>query len=263
MNISDVVRAGRFAAVTMDNVMEGGIADRRFRALQRDDFTCAGCGCRSSTVPGDLWCGLEVHHLDDDSANNDLDNLLTLCPLCHGLVHLDIMLAGGSMPGRFLWLPRVPQSLLNMLVHVTAVAETCCAGLDDGARDDQTALALAVRGRCRLLYQRVATLQMPRGVLVSGRGHDIAPVLESHPEQFGRALGDCIRSGISREERERVARGLAPLRWLYDWRSHAKAAAYAQSDLWLENGRWPVVWTQAGLVLERMLREHLDAREDT
>ena len=26
---------------------------------------------------------LEVHHIDENRANNELDNLIVLCPICH------------------------------------------------------------------------------------------------------------------------------------------------------------------------------------
>ena len=35
---------------------------------------------------------LEVHHIDNDRDNNDIDNLVILCPNCHTGVHLDILL---------------------------------------------------------------------------------------------------------------------------------------------------------------------------
>ena len=52
------------------------------RALERDGYKCCSCGAAE---------GLHVHHLDGsgegDSPNHELDNLQTLCALCHKRVH--------------------------------------------------------------------------------------------------------------------------------------------------------------------------------
>jgi len=68
----------------------GSLKDRyqqlRQSILERDNYTCQKCG--RSDMP------LSVHHKDGkgDSnhwkeANNDPDNLITLCLYCHGVVH--------------------------------------------------------------------------------------------------------------------------------------------------------------------------------
>ena len=45
------------------------------------DYVCKTCG----TLP--TWCGkklvLELHHIDGDGGNDDLNNLCFLCPNCH------------------------------------------------------------------------------------------------------------------------------------------------------------------------------------
>lgn len=50
----------------------------------RDEYKCQGCG--RIVKPGD---GRQhnVHHIDHDIANNNLDNLITLCASCHGKAH--------------------------------------------------------------------------------------------------------------------------------------------------------------------------------
>ena len=50
----------------------------RLLTLIRDDFQCKIC---ESTKR------LNVHHIDEDSLNHDLDNLITLCMLCHRKLH--------------------------------------------------------------------------------------------------------------------------------------------------------------------------------
>jgi len=46
---------------------------------QRDHYKCRICGC--SQVENERQ--LDVHHIDYDKKNNDMNNLLTLCVHCH------------------------------------------------------------------------------------------------------------------------------------------------------------------------------------
>ena len=47
---------------------------------KRDNYLCQDCGQPE-------W--LVVHHIDADKENNELDNLITLCPSCHIQRHYD------------------------------------------------------------------------------------------------------------------------------------------------------------------------------
>ena len=51
----------------------------RRKILQRDDYTCGYCGFRAEKFQ-------IVHHIDGNHANNNEDNLETVCPMCN-LVH--------------------------------------------------------------------------------------------------------------------------------------------------------------------------------
>ena len=46
------------------------------------DFYCAKCGkdCRNSKKADSI---LQVHHIDANPGNNDLENLIPLCAVCH------------------------------------------------------------------------------------------------------------------------------------------------------------------------------------
>ena len=46
------------------------------------DFYCARCGkdCRNSKNAGSV---LQVHHIDENPGNNNLENLIPLCASCH------------------------------------------------------------------------------------------------------------------------------------------------------------------------------------
>ena len=78
----------------------------REKILRRDRHTCQYCGWKSKDFQ-------EIHHKDHNHENFDEDNLVTTCPLCHQVFHLPSIssLKGGKM----IWLPELPQSLLNNL----------------------------------------------------------------------------------------------------------------------------------------------------
>lgn len=85
----------------------------RDQVLRRDDHTCQGCGWRS-----ERW--QEIHHKNGDHANYAMDNLETLCPLCHQVFHLPTVGTGDS--GVIVWLPEIPQAQLNLMCIAMFVA---------------------------------------------------------------------------------------------------------------------------------------------
>lgn len=61
---------------------------QRQKALDRDGYTCRVCGTSSKELDREL----SVHHIkprrefDGNWKQNELDNLITVCPQCHGKV---------------------------------------------------------------------------------------------------------------------------------------------------------------------------------
>lgn len=78
----------------------------RDRVFSRDDHTCQACGWRSDRFQ-------EIHHRDDDHRNHDIDNLQTLCPLCHQVFHLPV--AAATNGGAIVWLPECSQTQINLM----------------------------------------------------------------------------------------------------------------------------------------------------
>lgn len=76
----------------------------RKEALRRDNYTCVFCGFRAGSYQ-------EIHHYDDDHHNNDIENLLTTCTLCHQVHHLG--LATLKNRGFFAALPEFTQTEIN------------------------------------------------------------------------------------------------------------------------------------------------------
>lgn len=80
------------------------VQELRKKVLKRDEYTCQCCGWKSRYFQ-------EVHHKDHNHKNNNLNNLVTVCPLCHQVFHLPTvsLLKSGTM----IWLPEMSQEALN------------------------------------------------------------------------------------------------------------------------------------------------------
>lgn len=87
----------------------------RTAILNRDRRICQGCGMRTRSSTTSESGYFHVHHMDDDHANNDAANLITLCPFCHDVFHLGN--AGAQGRASAIWLPQVSQNNLNILFH--------------------------------------------------------------------------------------------------------------------------------------------------
>jgi intracellular multiplication protein IcmJ len=96
-----------------------GEADKAFQnvrgpVLEAADYTCEFCGFKSDKYQ-------EVHHLDDDHANNAPLNLACSCPLCHQVFHIGM--AGMRDGGWIISLPELTQAELNQLCLVMWMVE--------------------------------------------------------------------------------------------------------------------------------------------
>ncbi|HFH4314350.1 HNH endonuclease signature motif containing protein [Pseudomonas aeruginosa] len=61
----------------------------------------------------------DIHNLDGDHTNNDLENLVPVCELCHTPFHLDtVSKKWPSDPGKIVFLPELTQVQLNNLLQV-------------------------------------------------------------------------------------------------------------------------------------------------
>lgn len=86
--------------------------------LERDGDSCFFCKFKSKK-----W--QEVHHLDNDHSNNDLSNLVTVCPICHMVFHIGF--AGQRQAGRLIYIDPsygVTQADLNNLVRALWIHES-------------------------------------------------------------------------------------------------------------------------------------------
>lgn len=103
------VKRGLFRCDDMESESDAAdYAEKRQLALARNIKTCQFCGFQS-----DKW--LDIHHKDDNHHNNDKDNLITACKICHACHHL--WLAGQNNGGYVIYLPEISQADLNRLVR--------------------------------------------------------------------------------------------------------------------------------------------------
>ena len=66
------------------NYLNGAWVEYRRKAFTLGEPKCSICGYDEYKE------GLEVHHLDKDRRNNDLDNLKVVCAICHRLLHFGV-----------------------------------------------------------------------------------------------------------------------------------------------------------------------------
>lgn len=80
---------------------------------KRDSYRCYYCNFTSKKHQ-------EIHHLNDDHDDNSMDNLVTICPLCHQCFHLDT--ASSTNGGKIIWLPEMSQQELNYISRAIFIA---------------------------------------------------------------------------------------------------------------------------------------------
>jgi len=96
-----------------------GDADTAFakvcaEVLSRDNDTCRFCGWRAQKYQ-------ECHHVDNDHRNNDPDNLITTCTLCHQVHHIGMCAMRDG--GFFAVIPELTQVEVNNIVRVIHIVE--------------------------------------------------------------------------------------------------------------------------------------------
>lgn len=98
----------------------------REKALQNDKQTCRFCGFKALK-----W--QEVHHLNDNHADNRLENLVTACGFCHMVQHIG--LAGKNKEAVLAWIPEYTQEEVHDLVRSILVVCRWGETVGSGARN--------------------------------------------------------------------------------------------------------------------------------
>lgn len=114
------------------DIEEANTAFRETRplVLVRDRYRCVACGVALRTPSEeelkDKYCsayGIEVHHIDGDHHNNHMSNLVSLCRLCHSVLHIGFAVETNLKDCmRIIWMPSLTQEELDLLSWTLAVA---------------------------------------------------------------------------------------------------------------------------------------------
>lgn len=154
----------------------------REKVLQRDAWTCQGCGMRTRASRNQLSGGFHVHHINDDHGDNDLDNLVTLCPFCHDVFHIGN--AGARKAATAVWLPGITQAQINIVCHVLFIL------MHHGQEDDDKESTEAAERACKAyesLYapEYIEALHEHLGISeLSLIGETLAYLGHHHPETY-------------------------------------------------------------------------------
>ena len=100
-------------------------ADARQGVFERDDFTCACCGFRSTRY-------MDVLHKDRTITHNDPQNLTTVCQFCAQCFDLDSVVQMKS--GFLVWMPEMDQATLNHIARAVYIARVSQGPMADAAR---------------------------------------------------------------------------------------------------------------------------------
>lgn len=104
-----------------DAASEEEFARMREKALRRDTYVCQGCGLLFEAYDGAPGGGLDVHHINANPRDNRIENLVSLCPLCHGTQHLGFFARRFGNMMQLIFCPEISQNSLNMLSWVSAI----------------------------------------------------------------------------------------------------------------------------------------------
>lgn len=120
------------------------VADQAFAAVAEnvrkcDNQSCRFCGFKSSKYQ-------ELHHFDDNHANNDPNNLLTVCNLCHQVHHLGM--CGMRNAGFIAAIPELTQAEVNHICRAYFVTQLIG---DQNTKDRLTGLYALMRARADML----------------------------------------------------------------------------------------------------------------
>jgi intracellular multiplication protein IcmJ len=121
------------------HVHDKAFEQMRDSVFKRDNYSCRFCAFKSAKYQ-------EVHHFDDNHANNDASNLLTVCNLCHQVFHLGM--CGMRSAGFIAAVPELTQVEINHLVRAHFVSQMIG---DDAIKDKLTGMYAILRSRADML----------------------------------------------------------------------------------------------------------------
>lgn len=100
-------------------------AQIRQKVLERDAHSCQFCGFKSNKYQ-------DIHHIDHDFNNVQMENLVTSCIFCHQC--FDLEKASQMRSGVLVWLPEIAQSDLNHIARSIYVSRISQGSMADTAK---------------------------------------------------------------------------------------------------------------------------------
>jgi intracellular multiplication protein IcmJ len=133
-------------------VADAALRARRPAVLQRFRNQCAGCGYTAKVA-----AHLDVHHLNDNHADNDDANLVAACHVCHPYQHVgevsvraDAWAEGLGKKSGLAHLPELQARDLNLLLRAVGAAM-----LDPATREDATEIYEELMARTEVTSTRL------------------------------------------------------------------------------------------------------------
>lgn len=123
----------------------GGLAlsaEIRQKILDRDDHTCQICGFKSKKYQ-------DIHFVDENPSNLQIDNLITACIYCHQCFDLEKVAEMRS--GVLIWLPEISQTELHHIARAIYVARISQGSMAETAKKAlETLMARREEAKTRL-----------------------------------------------------------------------------------------------------------------
>jgi intracellular multiplication protein IcmJ len=133
-------------------VADAALRARRPAVLERHRHQCAGCGYTAKVA-----AHLDVHHLNDNHADNDDANLVAACHVCHPYQHVgevsvraDAWAEGLGKKSGLAHLPELQARDLNLLLRAVGAAM-----LDPSTREEATEIYEELMARTEVTSTRL------------------------------------------------------------------------------------------------------------
>lgn len=108
-----------------DSLSEEGLNALKQKVFERDRHTCRGCGFVARKYQ-------DIHVRTGALAEDNIDNIVTLCIFCKQCFDLDFVARAQS--GALIWLPEIGQAALNHIARAIYVARITQGPVADAAR---------------------------------------------------------------------------------------------------------------------------------
>lgn len=125
LGIAQAERGAQMLSAESDASKTALPAEVRHKILSRDENTCQFCGFQSKKYQ-------EIHFIDGDDTNHQLDNLATACIYCHQCFDLEKVAQMRS--GVLVWLPEIEQTDLHHIARAIYVARISQGSMAETAK---------------------------------------------------------------------------------------------------------------------------------